>query len=256
MLMQDLLCLLQGRPDRHGDQLVARHYLRHPPLQVVQEPQVSVGEDADEPSFVAAIRGDRHARDPILFHQLERLKDGAGGGEGDRVDDHAALGPLDAIDFRRLLRDFEVLVHDADPAELGHGDCHTRLRDGIHRRTGQRHPERHAAGEAGGDVHLARQHARVARHEQHVVKRKRGLDVGARQAILRNSGLCFHRQAPWHFLYFLPLPHGHGSLRPTFGAWRRTVWTAVSSPPVRAGRGPPAAAAAAPTSAGAPAGAL
>src|ERR1700683_95897 len=23
--------------------------------------------------------------------------------------------------------------------------------------------------------------------------------------------------APQHFLYFLPLPHGHGSLRPTFG---------------------------------------
>jgi hypothetical protein len=22
-------------------------------------------------------------------------------------------------------------------------------------------------------------------------------------------------QAPWHFLYFLPEPHGHGSLRPT-----------------------------------------
>jgi len=21
--------------------------------------------------------------------------------------------------------------------------------------------------------------------------------------------------APWHFLYFFPLPHGHGSLRPT-----------------------------------------
>src|SRR5687767_14210892 len=26
--------------------------------------------------------------------------------------------------------------------------------------------------------------------------------------------------APWHFLYFLPLPHGHGSLRPTFGSGR------------------------------------
>src|SRR5512134_2961640 len=26
--------------------------------------------------------------------------------------------------------------------------------------------------------------------------------------------------APWHFLYFLPLPHGHGSLRPTFPAVR------------------------------------
>ncbi|GAB6042317.1 hypothetical protein JCM17961_29930 [Endothiovibrio diazotrophicus] len=26
--------------------------------------------------------------------------------------------------------------------------------------------------------------------------------------------------APQHFLYFFPLPHGHGSLRPTFGALR------------------------------------
>src|ERR1035441_5698876 len=25
--------------------------------------------------------------------------------------------------------------------------------------------------------------------------------------------------APWHFLYFRPLPHGHGSLRPGFGPW-------------------------------------
>jgi len=25
------------------------------------------------------------------------------------------------------------------------------------------------------------------------------------------------RYLPQHFLYFFPLPHGHGSLRPTFG---------------------------------------
>src|SRR5262249_30372393 len=28
---------------------------------------------------------------------------------------------------------------------------------------------------------------------------------------------------PWHFLYFLPEPHGHGSLRPTLGPSRWTV---------------------------------
>ena len=28
---------------------------------------------------------------------------------------------------------------------------------------------------------------------------------------------------PQQFLYFLPLPHGHGSLRPTFGV-ERTIW--------------------------------
>src|SRR5512145_1904646 len=42
--------------------------------------------------------------------------------------------------------------------------------------------------------------------------------------------------APWHFLYFLPLPHGQGSFRPTFGSSRLTVLI-TSSPPVRAGVG-------------------
>src|SRR5262245_17882767 len=46
-----------------------------------------------------------------------------------------------------------------------------------------------------------------------------------------------HAAWPWHFLYLRPLPHGHGSLRPTFGSSRRTVLI-TSSPPVRAGRGP------------------
>ena len=33
-----------------------------------------------------------------------------------------------------------------------------------------------------------------------------------------------HAVAPQHFLYFLPLPQEHGSLRPIFGVSRRTVW--------------------------------
>src|SRR5439155_12659336 len=62
-----------------------------------------------------------------------------------------------------------------------------------------------------------------------------------------------HAAAPWHFLYFFPLPHGQGSLRPTFGSSRRTVFTAASSPPTRAGLGaerPDAAGAAAAAKAG------
>ena len=30
-----------------------------------------------------------------------------------------------------------------------------------------------------------------------------------------------YTSAPWHFLYFLPEPHGHGSLRPTLSPVRR-----------------------------------
>ncbi len=33
--------------------------------------------------------------------------------------------------------------------------------------------------------------------------------------------------APQHFLYFLPLPQGQSSLRPTFGSSRTTVSTAA-----------------------------
>jgi hypothetical protein len=44
-------------------------------------------------------------------------------------------------------------------------------------------------------------------------------------------------------LNFFPLPHQQGSLRPIFGSSRRTVFT-TSSPPVRAGRGGAAVAAA------------
>src|SRR5262249_2132744 len=51
----------------------------------------------------------------------------------------------------------------------------------------------------------------------------------------KGSRYVCHAAAPWHFLYFFPLPHGHGSFLPTFGSSRRTVFTAASSPPTRAG---------------------
>src|ERR1039458_4145722 len=37
--------------------------------------------------------------------------------------------------------------------------------------------------------------------------------------------------APWHFLYFFPLPHGQGSLRPTFCPTATVLGPLESSPP-------------------------
>src|SRR5882762_3745339 len=63
--------------------------------------------------------------------------------------------------------------------------------------------------------------------------RKRPTQVGPRDEERRRvSG---YAAAPWHFLYFFPLPHGQGSFRPTFGSSRRMVFTSASSPPTRAG---------------------
>src|SRR5262249_17955212 len=43
----------------------------------------------------------------------------------------------------------------------------------------------------------------------------RGAKAGDAQRRARDLGIARAQVAPWHFLNFLPLPHGHGSLRPT-----------------------------------------
>ena len=97
--MEELARLLERRADRDGEQRIARHDLGDRPIEVRLEAQVAVREDADEPAFLAAILRDRHARDPVLLHQLERFEDAVLGRERDRVDDHSALGALHAIDL-------------------------------------------------------------------------------------------------------------------------------------------------------------
>src|SRR3954447_27011948 len=58
-------------------------------------------------------------------------------------------------------------------------------------------------------------------------------------------GLGLAAQAPWHFLYFLPDPHQHGSLRPicSVSSTRRCCTTGAGSSSPAAGPSPPAPAA-------------
>jgi hypothetical protein len=46
-----------------------------------------------------------------------------------------------------------------------------------------------------------------------------------------NLSVDTYELAPQHFLYFLPLPQGHGSLRPTFSPERTTCVTCMSPEP-------------------------
>ena len=58
--------------------VLARHHVGDRPVDVRLEPEIAVREDADEPAFLAAVLGDRHARDAVLLHQLERFVDAVG----------------------------------------------------------------------------------------------------------------------------------------------------------------------------------
>ena len=76
--VQDCRAPLERRADRHREERLARHDVGDRALEVGLEPQVAVGQDADQAPFLAAVLGDRHARDPVLLHQLERFEDAVG----------------------------------------------------------------------------------------------------------------------------------------------------------------------------------
>ena len=69
---------------------------------------------------------------PGRVHQVERLRQRRLGADRQRVNHHPGLELLDLADLRRLLRDGQVLVDDAEPAVLRHGDRHRRLGHRVH----------------------------------------------------------------------------------------------------------------------------
>src|SRR5438132_13517176 len=63
----------------------------------------------------------------------------------------------------------------------------------------------------------------------------------ASETSARASEPVVYIAAPWHFLNFLPLPQGHGSLRPTpaYGLATTEAPTAAGPRGLPGGRGPP-----------------
>src|SRR5665213_2868241 len=78
-----------------------------------------------------------------------------------------------------------------------------------------------------------RQSRRGARLEP-TAEPTRSIAVGGRRAWAEHEASIHrsnnHSLTPQHFLYFLPLPHEQGSLRPGLGAARRIVATCPSAP--------------------------
>ena len=94
-----------------------------------------------------------------------------------RVLDHATLVLLDASHLAGLLRGRHVLVDDAEPSRLRHGDGEARLGDGIHRGRDERDVEDQLTGEAGAEPGLSGQDVREGGDEEHIVKGQAFLDL-------------------------------------------------------------------------------
>ena len=127
-----------GDADRAGDQRHLRHHVADQPAGIALEPHVAVGDDAEQ--LQVAI-DDRHTRDPVAPAHRVGLADRGVRGDGDRLVDHAGLGPLDHVDLVRLVLDRQVAVDHAEAALAGDGHRHPGLGDRVHRRGDQRHPD-------------------------------------------------------------------------------------------------------------------
>ena len=165
--VQDRVRLVEGRPDRRRHQVARGHQRRDRLPRVRLEAQVAVGQDPDEHARVVR---DRHARDPVALHQLERVGDQVVRPQRHGLDDHARLGALDLVHLDDLVGDRQVAVEDPDPALARDGDREPRLGDGVHRRGHDRDLERDRPGQARRRAHVVRQHGRLGGHEQDVVE--------------------------------------------------------------------------------------
>ena len=156
-------------PTRRGDERRPLHHPLDGLVVVFHEPQIAVGEDADE---LPASVDDRDAADLVASHQHERLADGRVGRKRDGVGDHPALRALHPVDLQHLVFHRQVAVHDADATEARHGDRQWRFGDRVHGRRHDRDVEGDLRREARGRAHLTGQDVRLRRKEQHVVERE------------------------------------------------------------------------------------
>ena len=141
--------------DRHD---LAGHEVRHRLARIVGEAHVAVGENAEKlrrlavrPALDHGNAGDRGAA-----HERERVGERGVGKDGDRIDHHAALEPLDLAHLFRLIGGRQIAVDDADAAGFRHGDRESRLGHGVHRRGDDRQIEPNRAGELRSDIRRAR----------------------------------------------------------------------------------------------------
>ena len=162
-------CVFAADAERAGDERHRRHDLADragAPLRDGHEPQVAVGDDAEQ---LVVLVDDGEAGDAVLTAGLVELLEGGLGVDGDGVGNHAGLGALDEVDLVRLVLDREVAVQDADAALARHRDGHARLGDRVHGAGEQRDAQVEVAGESRRGVDLARDDVGFAREQEDVV---------------------------------------------------------------------------------------
>ena len=165
VFVQHLARLFQARAFRRRNQLVSLHDLRDLQIHPGFESQVSVGQNADQ---LLALR-DRNTGDPVFRHQRMGIANRLIRRDRNRIEDHAALGFLDPVHFRRLIRRRQDAVDNSQPAFASNGDGQAGLRHGIHSRADNGDIDLDIARERRPRIDFTRQHLRLGRNQYDIV---------------------------------------------------------------------------------------
>ncbi len=164
--MQQLQHFLVAGAFAHGDQaILLGHDVADRIVELLLEAHVAAGDDADQ---LAAV-DHRHAGNVARAGQFQHFADGRLRTDGERLGDHPGFELLDLGHFRRLLRRGQVLVDDADAAELGHGHREAVFGHRVHRRRQDRQFQAQVAGQPGFQADVLRQDDRMGGDERNVV---------------------------------------------------------------------------------------
>ena len=142
VLVEELLGLLERRPDGDGDELLG-HDLFDGQVRPGLEADVPVGQDADQLVGSSVI-----GRPEIRYFCMTSLGlvDLVRGPHADGVVDHAALVALDLVHLLGLGFDRHVAVDDARCRPAGPGRWPSRLGDGVHGRADDGDVRRRCSG--------------------------------------------------------------------------------------------------------------
>ena len=170
---QDPLRLLERGAHRRRDELLLRHRLVDRLIEIALELEVAVGDDADQPALAV----DDRAR-PRSGNASSAPRPRGAAGPGPSVMGFMII-PLSL----RLTRSTSAAWRSTGmflwitpmPTRPRHRDGHFGFRDGVHGGGDERNVEGNGAGEAAGDVKIARVHGRVPWHQQNVVECQSGV---------------------------------------------------------------------------------
>ena len=168
VLLQHLLGIVPVRTGGwNGDQAFGCHHILHGNVQVLLEADVAVGHNTHKPTGAV---GDRNAADVILLHQAQGVPYRLVLGDGDRVYDHAVLGPLHLAHLAGLGGDAHILMNNADSSFPCQGDGHRRFCHGVHGGGHNGDVEGNIAGEPRVEVYLTGKNLGIGRNEKDIVK--------------------------------------------------------------------------------------